>query len=248
MVAAAQSENPFDEPAPAKAAPAVRGGGGRPAAYKTKDGKRVPGVTTVTKRFQESGGLIRWAFNCGRDGIDMDRVRDDAADAGHIAHGWVDDTIHGRQLKEHPELTEDQLAGPRNALSAFVEWRDQVKLEIIATEVPLISEELRFGGTFDALFRIKGRLVLGDWKSGNRVYGEHLAQLGGYAILIEETGFLEQFGGGTLDGAQLLRFDKEFGSFAQFSWPKPVLELGKTAFRQMRSLYDVCQRLGKAVG
>lgn len=248
----------------AELAPKIVTGGGRPSTYKVKptaeqlakgkSGDRVPGVTTITKRFQESGGLIRWAFNCGRDGIDMDRARDDAADAGHVAHQWVDDTIHGRPLKEYREFTEEQLAGPRNALAAFVEWREQVELEIVATEVPLISEALRFGGTFDAIFCLKRervrRLVLGDWKSGNRVYPEHIAQLGGYAILIEENDFLRQFGVevGGLQGAQLLRFDKEFGSFAHFSWPVAVLELGKTAFRQMRSLYDVCARLGKAAG
>lgn len=236
----------FGEPAPGKPVQ----GGGRPSAYKTKDGKRVPGVTTVTKRFQESGGLIQWAFNCGRDGIDMNKSRDDAADAGHLAHAWVDDTIHGRPLSEPPrELGEEQITGAKTALEAFLEWRDQVNLEIVATEVALISEELKFGGTFDAIFRIKGsRLVLGDWKSGNRVYGDHLAQLGGYGLLIEENGFLEQFGGGALEGIQLLRFDKEFGSFAHYSWPLPVLDLGKSAFRDMRKLYDVVGRLKKAVG
>lgn len=225
-------------------------GSGRPQVYKTADGKRVPGCTTITKRFQESGGLIQWAYNCGRDGIDMNRARDDAADAGHLAHGWVDDTVHGRPLRTPPpEFGPEQIAGAQNALDAFNEWRDQVQLEIVATEVALISEQHRFGGTFDAIFRLKrSRLVLGDWKSGNRVYGEHLAQLGGYAILIEETGFLEQFGGGELEGVQLLRFDKEFGSFAHFSWPNPVLDLGKTAFLGMRQLYDVCARLKKAVG
>lgn len=217
-------------------------GGGRPTVYKTADGKRVPGVTTITKRFQESGGLVRWAYNCGRDGIDIDRARDDAAEAGHLAHGWVDDTIHGRPLRDPPpELSEEQVSGARAALDAFVEWRDQVKLEIVETEVPLVSEELRFGGTFDAIFRVNGRRMLGDWKTGNRVYGDHLAQMGGYAILLEERGT-------PVEGVALLRFDKEFGSFAHYNWPAPVLAIGKQAFRGMRELYDVCARLKKAVG
>lgn len=222
--------------------PKVVSGGGRPGAYKSSDGKRVPSVTTITKRFQDSGGLIRWAFNCGRDGIDMDRARDDAADAGHIAHGWIDDTIHGRPLAEHRDAPEEMLAGARHALAAFNEWRDQVKLEIVETETPLVSDKHRFGGTFDAIFRIGGKLFLGDWKTGNRVYQEHLAQMGGYAILIEEQRPYE------LAGVQLLRFDKEFGSFTHHAWPRPVLDLGIQAFRGMRELYDVCQRLGKAVG
>lgn len=246
IASAAVESDTFDSageaPGGASAAPGNPiSGGGRPKMYKTTDGKRVPGVTTVTKRFQESGGLIQWAYNCGREGIDMNRVRDDAADAGHIAHGWVDDTIHGRPLRDYPGVEEEMLEGPRNALAGFLEWRDQVKLEIIETETPLVSDALKFGGTFDAIFRLKGQLYLGDWKTGNRVYAEHLAQLGGYAILLAERGTV-------LHGAQLLRFDKEFGSFAHYNWPAPVLDLGVQAFEQMRALYDVCARLGKAVG
>jgi hypothetical protein len=237
-VAPVEVDNSYEQPAP----PPVISGGGRPVkGYKTSDGKRVPSVTTVTKRFQESGGLIQWAFNCGRDGIDMNRVRDEAADAGHVAHQWVDDTIHGRPLREYRDVPDEMLEGPRAALAAFIEWRNQVQLEIVETETPLVSDALKFGGTFDAIFRISGKLYLGDWKTGNRVYAEHLAQLGGYAILLAERGT-------ELHGAQLLRFDKEFGSFAHYSWPAPVLDLGKAAFLQMRGLYDVCARLGKAVG
>lgn len=233
-------DNSYEPPAP----PPVIAGGGRPQkGYKTSDGKRVPSVTTITKRFQESGGLIQWAYNCGIEGIDMHRVRDDAADAGHIAHQWVDDTIHGRPLKEYPNAPPELIDGARKALGAFLEWRDQVRLEVLETETPLVSDALKFGGTFDSLLRINGKpgILLGDWKTGNRVYAEHLAQLGGYAILLEERGT-------RVEGAQLLRFDKEFGSFAHYSWPAAVLDLGKAAFLQMRGLYDVCARLGKAVG
>lgn len=35
--------------------------------YRNKDGKRVPSVTTVLGRFKDSGGLIKWAYNQGRE-------------------------------------------------------------------------------------------------------------------------------------------------------------------------------------
>ena len=60
-----------------------------------EDGKRVPGVTTILGRFKESGGLIQWAYNCGRDGIDMNAARDNAANAGALAHALIDADIHG---------------------------------------------------------------------------------------------------------------------------------------------------------
>lgn len=214
----------------------IKSGGGRPQAYKTKDGKRVPGVTTITGRFKDAGALVRWAYNCGRDGIDIDKKRDDAADAGGIAHDWIEDTIHGRPLAEFPLADPEQLSKAATALDAFKRWRDQVKLEVVETEVPLISELHRFGGTFDALFRINGELHLGDWKSGNRIYPEHVAQLGGYSILLKERGT-------ELAGAQLIRIDKEHASFAHFGWPRSVLDLGEQAFIAQRGLYDLDAQL-----
>jgi len=221
---------------PAK--PAVKSGGGRPKVYKNADGKRLPSVTTITKRFQESAGLIRWAYNCGRDGIDMDRTRDDAADAGGIAHDWIEDTIHGRPLTAFPKADPALLERASMALEAFLRWRDQVKIEIVETEVPLISERYQFGGTFDALFLIDGALDLGDWKSGNRVYPDHVIQLGGYSLLLRERGT-------EVRGAQLLRVDKEFASFAHFAFPRAVLELGEQAFLRQRELYDLDAKLKK---
>jgi hypothetical protein len=216
----------------------VKSGGGRPPAYKLASGTRVPGVTTITGRFKDSGALIRWAYNCGRDGIDIDKRRDDAADAGGIAHDWIEDTVHGRPLTEFPNAPEDMLAKAATALDAFMRWRDQVKLEIVETEVPLVSEVHRFGGTFDALFRINGELHLGDWKSGNRIYPEHVAQLGGYSILLKERGT-------EVVGAQLLRIDKTHASFSHFGWPQSVLALGEQAFLAQRSLYDLDSQLKK---
>jgi hypothetical protein len=218
---------------------AVKSGGGRPKAYKLADGRRVPGVTTITGRFKDAGGLIRWAYNCGRDGVDMDRKRDDAADAGSIGHTWVEDTIHGRELSAFPAATQAMLDGARSALAAFVDWRERNAVEIVETELPLISEKYAFGGTLDALLNISGRLRLGDWKTGNRIYPEHLAQLGGYSLLLKERGDV-------IDGADIVRLDKEHGGFAHHEYPMAIVELGEQAFLRMRELYDLDLKLKKA--
>jgi hypothetical protein len=213
-------------------------GGGRPTVYKTKDGKRVPGVTTVTGRFKDAGGLIRWAYNCGRDGIDMDRKRDDAADAGSIGHQWVEDTIHGRELSEFPAATPDMLEKARSALDAFLDWRMRNAVEFAHTELPLISEAHAFGGTIDAVLVISGKLRLGDWKTGNRIYPEHLAQIGGYSLLLREHGH-------EITGADIVRLDKEHGGFAHHEYPMSIVELGEQAFLRMRELYDLDAKLKK---
>jgi len=57
------------------------------------DGKRVPGVTTILGKYKEAGGLIHWAWDLGMQNIDYRKVRDDAADAGTLAHAMVEATI-----------------------------------------------------------------------------------------------------------------------------------------------------------
>lgn len=217
---------------------AIRTGGGRPDGYYLKDGKRVPGVTTVLK-YKDVGGLLKWAWKCGRDNIDIDKARDTAADAGHLAHQWIDDEIHDRPLADSP-LPQETHDKARSAYEAFLRWRDGNKLEIIETESPLVSEQHRFGGTFDALARASGRLILLDWKSSNGVYPEYLCQLGGYDILVEEHRSL-------VEGAELLRFGKEEADFHHHSFTRAILDVGRRGFILQRELYDINARLGKVV-
>ena len=67
----------------------------------------------------------------------------------------------------------------------------------------LVSEEYQFGGTFDAICEVNGKLVICDWKTSNAVYDEFLIQLGAYRQLIQENL------GYDIRGAILLKLDKE---------------------------------------
>jgi hypothetical protein len=217
-------------------------GAGRPAKYVTSDGKRVPGVTTITSRYKESGGLIHWAWQCGVDGVDYRQKRDDAGDVGHVAHALIEADIHGESFEMPPQTTAEHRAMALAALDAFRAWKTATKVEIIETELPLVSDEYRFGGTLDAVGRIVGELVLLDWKSGNKVYPEMLVQVAAYRQLWEE--HYPQ----PITGLHLLRVGKEHGDFHHHSWPLAVLDAGWEAFKLMRALYDLDATLKKAVG
>ncbi len=211
---------------------AVKQGAGRPQAYRTADGKRVPGVTTIVNRFKDSGGLIYWAWQQGIDGKDFRETRDKAADAGGIAHDMIEADVHGRPLPEFLNADPELIKLALKALEAFRSWRAQVNLEILETEVPLISEAHRFGGTFDALARINGKLCLLDWKTSNGVYGDYIAQVAAYRQLLRERGDL-------VEGAQLLRFGKEFADFHAHYYPSEVMDKGWRFFELCREAYDI---------
>lgn len=206
--------------------------------YFVADGSRVPGVTTIISKFKESGGLIHWAWSLGKEGKDYRDVKDKAAEAGTLAHELVERWIKKEPLSVEgdPEVT----AKAKNAFEIFLEWAQQTRLEVTDTEVALISEKHRFGGTLDAML-VNGKRSLGDWKTSNSVYGDYLYQLAAYGILWEEN-----FPDKPIEGGyHLMRFAKEHPDFAHYYWGE--LEEAKEGFLLMRRLYDIKATLDKRV-
>lgn len=205
--------------------------------YRLADGTEVPGCTTIIKSLSDPGGLLHWAWQQGMDGIDYRNTRDKAAEAGTLAHDLIEAEIRGLPLPTDSDT--EKLGKAMRALQRFREWRDQTKAEITVHERPLISEVHRFGGTPDAEAILNGRRVLLDWKSSNGVYGEYLAQLGGYALLIEERE------GWTPSEAHLLRFDKTCESWTHHYWGAAALETGRKAFLTALALFPYKAQLKK---
>src|SRR5690606_12478737 len=130
------------------------------------------------------------------------------------------------------------VAKAQKAFGAFLEWVEQTQLVVTHTEMPLVSEKYRFGGTFDALL-VRGKRSMGDWKTSGKVYGEYLAQVAAYGILWEEN-FPDQ----PIDGGyHLLRFDKEYGDFHAHWWSE--LEARKRFFLRLREAYEDDKELKK---
>lgn len=206
------------------------------AGYFLKDGTKVPGTTTIIGRFKEAGGLIHWSWECGKKGLDYREVRDQAADAGTLAHELVERWINKQPL----DITgpDEVVKKARNAFSAFLEWADQTRLQVTHTEVRLISEKYQYGGTLDAML-VNGKFALGDWKTSNRIYGDYLIQLAAYGNLWAEN-FPDQ---PITGGYHLMRFAKEHGDFSHHYFSE--LNEAFEAFVLMRRLYDLDKQLKK---
>jgi hypothetical protein len=174
--------------------------------YFLADGTRVPGVTTILGRFKDAGPLMHWAWEEGRAGRDYRETRQAAADAGTIAHAMVEAEIHGGPFVM-PDVPDEVQQKAQQAYATYREWAAQTKLEPIATEVQLVSEQHRYGGTLDVIL-VGGRRLLGDWKTSNAVYGEYLLQLAAYGALWNEHHPQEP-----IEGFQLIRFSKQHPDF-----------------------------------
>lgn len=222
---------------------ALRSRTGRPkSGYFNAAGKKIPGVTSILSRFRESGGLIAWAYQCGRDGIDINEARDSAADAGTCCHEMIDCELHHRAFNTGPWPAE-VLSRAGHAFLGFLQWAEQSKLAIAASEVSLVSEKHQFGGTFDGAF-IAGTLRLLDYKTSSGIYTDQLVQVGGGYSLLWQEHHPDQ----PLHGIDILRISKPKApddpvSFEHRHFSAEVIPICQEQFLLFRKAYDIDRRL-----
>lgn len=160
--------------------------------YKTADGKQVPGTTTVIGVLNKPA-LVKWANQIGLEGIQLDKYMDKLANIGTCAHLMVECHLKGID-PDLSEFTQEEIDKAENALISFYNWESQHQIKVIATELPLVSEEYHYGGTIDAVLEIDGNVNLVDFKTSKGIFNEHKIQLGAYRNLLEENGYtIEQY-------------------------------------------------------
>jgi len=155
--------------------------------YKTKDGTRVPGVTTVLNELAKPA-LIHWAWDLGIKGIDYRVHRDELADIGTLTHSMVLADLRGEEY-DSSEYSKALIDRAENCFISYLEWKKRREIKPILLEEPLVSEAYGYGGKADFFGKIDGVMTLADFKTGKRLYDEHRFQLAGYAQLFIENGF-----------------------------------------------------------
>jgi hypothetical protein len=208
--------------------------------YKNAAGVKLPSVTTIISKFKEAGGLIHWSWQLGMEGKDYRKVRDDAANAGTLAHSMVEADIRGLGPPDLSGFDNDTYLKATSSFEAYKEWRNQTNLKPEQTEVSMICECHQFGGTLDTIM-VQGRRSLGDWKTSNSVYPEYMIQLAAYRHLWEVNNPDKPIDG----GFHLLRFSKAGGDFTHHFWPN--LDEAWEAFCHMRELYNLMSKLKERV-
>lgn len=216
---------------------------GRPKeGYRNAAGEKIPGCTTIVGRFKDSGALIYWAWNCGREGKDIRAEKDNAADAGSCAHEMIDCHLHQRTF-QHAGWDALAVGKAEHCFLGYLDWAEQNSLKVEASEVSLVSEVHQFGGTFDAVLR-GGHLRLLDYKTSNGVYPDMLIQVaGGYYLL-----WNEHFPDRPLEGMDLLRISKPKAPddpvmFEHRHWSAEIFPIASEQFLLMRRAYDLDKRL-----
>ena len=172
--------------------------------YKNKNDKRLKSVTTIINGNLgwSKGALIGWTRKHCLNGEDSMQLLKEAGRIGTLAHIMIEEFIKGGVVKLD-DYTPNEISQAKTAYYGFYNWIANNNVEFHETELKLVSEQYQFGGTFDAICEVNGKLVICDWKTSNDVHSEFLIQLGAYRQLIQEN--LDY----KIKGAILLRLDKE---------------------------------------
>ena len=212
--------------------------------YKNKDGKRLPGVTTIAGAFKPSiEGLLIWANRLGQDGKTLEEGRDSATEPGTCVHAMIEAYLRGLDPHEvEKQYPPDVVDKASNAFLNFLTWAETHKLKPVAIEPNLISEAHQYGGTPDLIAEMNGKLSLVDWKSG-RVYEHVLLQLAAY-----REAWFENNGGSRIEGFHVLQIprNEEIPSFTHRYWESLPEEAFPT-FLKLRECYESFKILKKFI-
>lgn len=168
--------------------------------YKTKDGQRVPGATTITGLLNKPF-LITWANRLGLEGIDSTKYRDAAADIGTLAHAMIQAHLQGEE-PDTSNYSPEQISLAENAVLSYLEWEKNHVVEPVFCEKPMVSEVHKYGGTVDCYCKLDGVYTLLDFKTGKAIYDEYFVQLSAYKTLLEEHGH-------PVDACRILRVGRD---------------------------------------
>jgi hypothetical protein len=206
--------------------------------YKLADGTIVPSTTTIINELGwNKNTLIAWARREALAGNDPDKVRDKSADIGTLAHYMIE--CHLKD--EAPDLSEYGQADidkAENCYSNYLDWEKAHVDEVWYSELKLVSETYKYGGTMDLVGVIDGKPTLLDFKSGKAIYPEHKIQIAAYLNLYYECH------GEHLQG-HILRLDRNGSGFEHRVLGKltDALYYPWMAFIHCRELYDIRKKV-----
>ncbi len=154
--------------------------------YKNSDGKRVPGVTTITGVMNKPA-LVPWANKLGLEGIEVRKYVDDLAVIGTLAHYMVE--CHIKTIKpDLDDYSKNQIDAAIISFQKYLDWESRNKVEYVDSELSLVSDGMGYGGQIDIIAVLNGVRTLIDIKTCKAIYPDHFLQVSAYMLLANEHG------------------------------------------------------------
>lgn len=211
--------------------------------YVTKDGKVVPGTTTVIDILGlKTGPLLGWNRKLMREGKDPEAMLNYYADIGTYAHALVEEHIR-KQLGEEnavavirDEYSKEVQDQGEIGFESFLLWEDEHKVVYHASEQQLASEKYRYGGTIDILANVDGVDFVIDLKTSNQVHTGHIIQIAAYWSLYNENS-------GENRRAMVLKIGKNVVSYMDYEIKEDKLKKAFNVFWHLLNIFKVVEEI-----
>lgn len=149
------------------------------------DGKFVPSVTWITEFYPKGIGFYKWLANKGWEEAEAIKVA--AGDKGSKVHQAIESLLRGEEVPmdakfinkdtgDEEELTVEEY----DCIRSFVDWFNEVKPEIIATEQVVHNRKDGYAGTLDLVCKIKEDYYIIDFKTSQQIWPSFELQLSAY--------------------------------------------------------------------
>lgn len=155
----------------------------------------VPSVTWIAGYWPKGVGFYKWLADKGWD--EAEAVKQAAGDRGSRVHLAIEKILNGEEFRidtkvmdknrssegelYETELTYEELL----CVKSFLDWREAVKPETIATETVIFSDIHGYAGTVDYVCRIDGVPYVIDFKTSKQVWKEYELQVSAYRVALE---------------------------------------------------------------
>ena len=168
----------FDQPEPKDI-------GGERAEYQ-HEGIPLVGVTTALSMVNLFLG--KWANELGRKGVSLDYYLTNTANLGKLVHLFVGEKLTNLPIENCPDF-QPYWEPARQIAKKFDDFLSDYRIELIASERPLINHKAGFGGTLDILANIFHRncriRALADVKTSTGIFETHKMQGAAYRNLCD---------------------------------------------------------------
>ena len=127
--------------------------------YRLKDNTLVVGVTTIVGQLAKPQ-LVHWSYKLAVEGIKYWEVTNEAKNIGTIAHYQVECKLKNIKpdTSRFKDYTQNENETANLSYLNFLKWFKTHDIKVLHTELQLVSEKYKYGGTIDFIAEIDGIL------------------------------------------------------------------------------------------
>jgi hypothetical protein len=209
--------------------------------YFLQDGTEVPGASTLSRIGDDQTGLKNASIKMALEsGLDSNVVWKRDTDIGTAVHTMIQQHLLDREVTDPIIGDEHMRRTCWLCYRGWEKWYAKSGFSVLETEMSLVSEQERFGGTFDAILEKNDVLWVADWKTSRQFNHAMLIQLSGYRGIINGLYPLP------VSRGLIVRLSKDTGAAIPRAYASEQLDVGWKHILRQRDLHEGKKEVAKA--